>query len=431
MAPQSPHEGLPDPLPIRTRGPLSAKVRVPGSRSQTNRALLVAALASGESLLRGATESDDTAAMREGLRALGVSIRTEPEGWRVHGTGGRLTAPESPLDVRMSGTTARFLTAAACLADGPVVLDGAPRMRERPILEEVVALRALGAGVEVLGREGCPPLRLAGGGIPGGETEIDARRSSQYVSGILLVAPYAERDVTLRFKDGVLVSRSFVDLTLDVMSEFGAEAGFDGDALHVRAGQGYTGRSTAIEADSQAAVYGFVAAAIAGGRVEVTGVPGGSEQTDLGVLAVLERMGCRVERLPEAAIVTGPEDGLRGVDVDMNAIPDPVLAVAVAALFADGPTTIRGIGHLRIKETDRLAALKNELERLGARAHVDDDSLRIEPGPLRPADVETYDDHRMAMSFALAGLRIEGLRIRDPGCVAKTWPDFFQALDKL
>lgn len=204
MAPDLPLSELPDPLPVRARGAIDAKLRVPGSRSQTNRALLIAALADGESLLRGATECDDTAAMREGLRALGVAIDVGPEGWRVSGSGGRLRAPKQPLDVRASGTTARFLAAAACLADGPVILDGAPRMRERPIQEEVDALRALGAEIRVLGENGCPPLEMAGGGIQGGEAEIDARRSSQYVSGILLVAPCARGDVTLRFRDGVL-----------------------------------------------------------------------------------------------------------------------------------------------------------------------------------------------------------------------------------
>jgi 3-phosphoshikimate 1-carboxyvinyltransferase len=319
----------------------------------------------------------------------------------------------------------------ACLADGPVTIDGTARMRERPIADEAEALRALGAEVEILGRGGCPPVRVQGGGLPGGEATIDARRSSQYVSGILLAAPYAARDVTLRFLDGVLVSRSFVDLTLDVMQAFGAEAAPEADAVRVRAGRHYRPRTHAIEPDAQSAVYGFAAAAIAGGRVRVEGIPASSRQTDLAVLDVLEAMGCRVERHADAVTVTAPAQGLRGVDVDMNAIPDAVLAVAVVALFAEGPTRLRNIAHLRIKESDRLAALETELRRLGARAEATRDALRIEPAPLHGAEIETYDDHRMAMAFALAGLRVPGVRIRDPGCVAKTWPDYFAALAAL
>ncbi len=421
----------PEPLEIHPRGRLDAKLRVPGSRSETNRALLVAALAEGRSLLAGATESDDTVAMREGLEALGAQIATTPEGWEVLGVGGRLHAPAAPLNARLSGTTTRFLTGAACLADGPVVVDGTGRTRERPIREMIDALRALGAQVEVLGRDGCPPVRVAGGGLPGGTAEIDASRSSQYVTGILLPAPYAARDVELRFRKGVLVSRSFVDLTEKVMRAFGADVMLSDQAVRVRAGVPYQARRYAIEPDAQAAVYGFVAAAIAGGRVLVEDLPADSTQTDLGVLDVLERMGCSVVRRAEGIEVEGPEEGLRGVDVDMNTIPDAVLAVAVAALFAEGPTTLRNIAHLRIKESDRLAALETELRRLGAGAQASQDALRIEPAPLRGADIATYDDHRMAMSFALAGLRVPGVRICDPGCVAKTWPDFFEALARL
>ncbi len=433
----------PGPVAVRPRGPLDARVRVPGSRSITNRALLCAALARGTSELRGAGSSDDTEAMRAGLRALGAGIEDDPERrddrWRVTGVDGRFAKPAAPLDVRMSGTTARFLTAAATLAAGPVVVDGAPRMRERPISDLADALTGLGAGIEVLGDGGCPPVRVAGGGLPGGEATIDARRSSQYVSGILLAAPYAERDVTLHFEAGVLVSRPFVELTLDVMRAFGAEAKLGETQVQVTAGRPYAAREYAVEPDAQSAVYAFAAAAIAGGRVVVEGIPASSRQTDLRLLDVLERMGCRVERRPDAVEVQGPGPGpgpgpataLVPVDVDMNDMPDAVLALAVVALFARGPSHLRNIANLRIKETDRLAALETELTRLGARARADADSLRIEPGPLRGARIATYDDHRMAMAFALAGLRVPGVEIEDPGCVAKTWPDYFDALERL
>lgn len=425
---------LPPPsLVVRPRGPVDARVPVPGSKSVTNRALLVAALAAGESVLEGALESDDTDAMRGALAALGVPVEARADGWHVHGTGGRLAAPSAPLDARASGTTARFVAAAATLAAGPVVIDGSPRMRERPIDDLARALRALGARVEILGRNGCPPIRLEGGGLEGGEAEVDGRRSSQYLSALLLAAPYARRDVTLRLRDGILVSRPYVDLTLQVMRAFGASCGFDAEgALHVAAPRPYAARRYEVEPDASAAAYPFAAAAISGGRVRVPGFAADSIQADLALLDVLVAMGCRVERSAGEIVVEGPRDGakLRAVDVDLNAFPDAVLALAVVALFADGPTTIRNVANLRIKETDRLAALETELRRLGARAETGPDWLRIEPAPLHGARIETYDDHRMAMSFALAGLRVAGVEILDPGCVAKTWPGYFDALER-
>jgi 3-phosphoshikimate 1-carboxyvinyltransferase len=422
---------LPDPYPVRPRGALDARVRPPGSRSLTNRALLAGALARGESVLSGATESDDALAMREGLRALGVPICVAGDAWTVSGCAGRLPAQARvDVDVRASGTTARFLTAAAALAQpgAEVVLDGTARMRERPIGELAAALRGLGADVEALGPRGCPPVRVRGGGLAGGRVTIDARRSSQYVSGVLLAAPCAARDVELDFTEGQLVSRPFVDLTLQVMTEFGAEAGWSGGGLRVARG-GYTGRRYAIEPDAQAAVYAFAAAAIAGGRVRVEGISEGSRQPDLAILEPLARMGCRVRREGSGIELSAERGALAGVVCDGDPMPDAVLALAVVALFARGPSEIRNVANLRIKESDRLAALEAEIRRLGGRAEAGPDWLRIEPRPLSGAAIETYADHRMAMSFALAGLVVPGVSIRDPACVAKTWPDFFAALD--
>jgi 3-phosphoshikimate 1-carboxyvinyltransferase len=422
-----------DPLPIRPRGPLDVRIRPPGSRSVTNRALVTAALASGESVLLGATESDDAAAMREGLRALGVPIAVAGDAWTVSGCGGRLPAGGPvAVDVRASGTTARFLTAVAALAPRGVEvrLDGTARMRERPIGDLVAALGALGAEAAALGPGGCPPVRVRGGGLAGGRITIDARRSSQYVSGVLLAAPCAARDVEIALVEGRLVSRPFVDLTLQVMGEFGADAGWTADGgLAVRAGRPYRARRYAIEPDAQAAAYVFAAGAIAGGRVVVEGIPETSRQPDLRLLDALVAMGCRVRREPDAIELLAERGKLRGVRVDGDPMPDAVLALAVVALFADGPTEIRNVGNLRIKETDRLTALEREIRRLGGRAEAGPDWLRIEPAPLHGAAIETYADHRMAMSFALAGLALPGVSIRDPGCVAKTWPDFFAALE--
>jgi 3-phosphoshikimate 1-carboxyvinyltransferase len=423
--------GLPDPLPIRPRGPLDARIRVPGSRSITNRALVAAALASGESRLEGAGSSDDTDAMREGLCALGARIDVAPDAWTVAGVGGRFRTPGHTLNARASGTTARFLTAAATLAAGPAIVDGIARMRERPIQDLVDALRGLGADCEAESPGGCPPVRVAGGGLRGGRVAIDARRSSQYVSGVLLAAPYAERDVELSFVEGLLVSRPFVELTLDVMRAFGADADWAGEGLRVRAGRPYRPRVYPVEPDAQSAVYGFAAAAIAGGRVRVDGIPAASRQTDLRFLEALAAMGCRVYRQPDAVEVRGPAGTLRGLEIDMNAMPDAALTLAVVALFAEGATTIRNIANLRIKETDRLAALETELRRLGAAATTGPDWLRIEPAPLHGASIETYGDHRIAMAFALAGLRVPGVEIRGPACVSKTWPNYFDALERL
>jgi 3-phosphoshikimate 1-carboxyvinyltransferase len=423
---------LPDPLPIEPRGPIEGRVRPPGSKSLTNRALLVAALAAGESHLAGALESDDTVAMRQGLAQLGCHVDAARDPWSVTGQGGKLRAPHAPLDCQNSGTTARFLTAAACMAEGPVVIDGDARMRERPIEDLVLALEQLGARIEIKGDDGCPPVCVAGGGLSGGTAEIDARRSSQYVSAVLLAAPYAQRDVELQLLKGVLISRPYVDLTLQVMRAFGAEAGWSAAGhLRVRAGTTYAARDYAIEPDASAAAYPFCAAAITRGRIRVEGFAPDSIQADLALLPILEQMGCRVERTPEAITLSGPEGPLHAIDVDLNDLPDAALALAVVCLFADGPSQIRNVESLRIKETDRLEALETELCRLGARAHAGPDALRIEPGPLRGARIRTYRDHRMAMAFSLAGLRVPGVSIQDPGCVAKTWPDYFSVFEDL
>jgi len=374
--------------------------------------------------------------MRAALAQLGARIETRGDPWIVGGTGGALRAPTRPLYVQNSGTTARFLTAAATLAPGPVEIDGNARMRERPIVHLVDALRGLGAGVEILGAGGCPPVRVAGGGLPGGPVTIDGSQSSQYTSAILLAAPYAQRDVDVAFQRGVLVSRPYVDITLQIMRAFGAEIDWAGETddprIHVRAGVPYRARAYTIEPDASSAAYPFCAAAIAGGTVRVEGVPPGSLQSDWRLLDLLQRMGCRVERTGTTVAVTGPDRPLRSLgEIDMNDMPDAVLAYAVVALFADGPTLIKNIWNLRIKETDRLSALEKELRKLGARAHADRDALRIQPGPLHGAEIDTYDDHRMAMSFALAGLRVPGVVIRDPGCVSKTWPRFWDVLQHL
>ena len=419
---------------IAPTGALDTTVRVPGSKSITNRALLIAALAKGKSELSGPLSSDDTDVMREALGHLGVRIETASSHWRIHGVDGLLEQPQSPLWVQNSGTTARFLTAATTLANGPSELDGNARMRERPIVHLVEALQRLGGRVEALGVDGCPPVQSRGGGLPGGAVTIDGRQSSQYTSAVLLAAPYAEQNVVLGFEQDHLVSKPYVDITLQMMRDFGARADWLPDTFRIQvdSGLGYQGRAYTIEPDASSAAYPFCAAAIAGGSVQVVDVPEGSLQSDWRILDLLERMGCRVERDNEGTRVTGSDRPLRSLgEVDMNEMPDAALAYAVVALFADGPTLIKNVGNLRIKETDRLAALETELRKLGARTATGEDWLKIQPGPLQGAEIDTYDDHRMAMSFSLAGLRVPGVVIRDPGCVSKTWPGYFEVFRQL
>jgi len=419
---------------IALRGPLAASVRVPGSKSISNRVLLLAGLADGSSELTGVLDSDDTQVMIAALRALGAQVVADGDTLRITGTAGRPAVPSAPLDVRASGTAARFLTAALALVPGACVLDGVARMRQRPIGELVNALRALGVDVVAQGPGGCPPVRCQGGAPFGGEVVIDASRSSQYVSALLQIGPYAapSRPLVVKLAHGVLASRPYVDVTLQTMRAFGAHAGFtDERTLQVEAARGYRGQRYEVEPDASTAAYFFAAAAIAGGRVRVEGLPGDSTQADMGLLSVLERMGCTVTRAPGFVEVASSGGPLAPVDVDMNAMPDAVLAAAVTALFARGPSHIRNVGHLRIKESDRLASLQSELQKLGARATVEGDSLAITPGSLHGARIATFDDHRMAMAFALVGLRVPDVRILDPGCVSKSWPGYFTALDAL
>jgi 3-phosphoshikimate 1-carboxyvinyltransferase len=433
MTMQLPHE-----LEIRPRhgaryGAIDARIRVPGSKSISNRALLLAGLAEGETTLEGLLDSDDTQVMSRAMQQLGASIEGNlAQRVLVHGVAGRPCVPSGPIDVQASGTAARFLTATLALVPGESVLDGSARMRQRPIRDLVSALAALGVDIAIEGQDGCPPLRCRGGRPFGGAVEIDASRSSQYVSALLQVAPYAARDVILHLKDGVLVSRPYVDVTLAIMAQFGAQASFsDERSLRVSCRERYRATHHAVEPDASTAAYFFAAAAISGGRVLIEDLPGDSAQADMGLLAVLERMGARVSRTATTVEVQGPSQGLSGVDVDMNDMPDAVLALAVTAAFARGPSHIRNVANLRIKESDRLQALETELRKLGAGAQADADSLRITPGPLHAATIDTYDDHRMAMAFALAGLRVPGVVIRDPGCVSKSWPGYFEAFAQL
>jgi 3-phosphoshikimate 1-carboxyvinyltransferase len=413
-------------------GPIDATVRPPGSKSITNRALVCAALAEGPSTLSGALDSEDTRVMIAALQKLGVSIQVEDAGrmLRVEGCNGWIPEPQAELFVANSGTTMRFLTALVALGHGEYRLDGVARMRERPIGDLVEALDQLGATLQCEGSNNCPPVVVRADGLVGVRADIRGDISSQFLSGLLMAAPYAHRDVQL-VVDGKLVSIPYVEMTLRVMEAFGAATAEASDysVIAVSSVHRYEGRQYAIEPDASAASYFFAAAAITGGRITVEGLSRDSLQGDVAFCGCLEQMGAKVEFGADSITVKGGP--LRGVDVDMNAISDTVQTLAIAALFAEGPTRIRNVAHIRHKETDRIGATATELRKLGANVTEFDDGLLIEPGPLRGAEIDTYGDHRMAMSFALAGLRAAKVVIRDPGCTGKTYPEFFTDLERV
>ena len=415
--------------------PPKATVRVPGSKSITNRALVLAALAGAAEgcRLSGVLRSQDTEVMVDGLRQLGYPVTAE---WsadtitvRRPAVPGTVPAREADVFAANSGTTLRFLTAVAGLGSGRYRFDGSPRMRQRPVADLLAALRQLGVEAVSENDTGCPPVIVRSRGLRGGTAHVRGETSSQFVSGLLMVAPWADEPVTIDVI-GELVSRPYVDMTVAMVRHFGGRVQSAGPQRFVVTGHGPSHvRDYAIEPDATAASYFFAAAAITGGEVSVVHLPRHSLQGDVRFLSVLEQMGCTVSHDDTAATVRGGR--LRGVDVDMNDISDTVMTLAAVACFADGPTTIRNVAHVRYKESDRLAALATELGRLGAHVELLDDGLRINPSPLHGGTVETYDDHRIAMSFALIGLRIPGILIKEPACVGKTYPGFFEDLDRL
>jgi len=420
---------------IHPTGPIRGEARPPGSKSLTNRYLTCAALADGTTVLRGASDSDDTQRMVAGLRQLGlrVEIPAEPQCLRVPGCRGHLPMDEADVDVGNAGTAMRFLTALATLGYGHFRLDGSPRMRQRPIGPLVAALEELGAGIGYERMPGYPPVTIVGRGLVGGQAHFSTLESSQFVSALLMVAPYAAGDVFVSV-EGKLPSEPYVDMTIAVMRELGAEVlAAEGRRFVVAASQRYHAGTYAIEPDASAATYFWAAAAVTGGCVRVRGLGRDSRQGDVRLVDVLEQMGCGVRAGADFLEVQGPPHGkLRGIDVDLNDMPDTVQTLAVLALFAEGPTTIRNVANLRIKETDRLTALATELARLGARVDLGEDGLTIHPpAALTPADIETYEDHRMAMSFAVAGVATEGILLRNAACVSKSFPTFFDALGRL
>ena len=417
-------------LPIvPASGPLDADVVVPGSKSLTNRALVLAALAEGTSTLRGALVADDTEAMAGAMNALGARVVLDPDVCSVTGIGGKLARGPLEIQARLSGTTARFVLPVLTLGPGPYVLDGDQPLRDRPLGPTIEALRRLGAEVDDSDRPGHLPVVVRSGSTRGDGVGVDGSLSSQFTSGLLLAAAAMPDGLAVDLL-GPVVSRPYLEMTLAVLRSFGVDAGSDGERrLWVRPG-GLVAGDHRIEPDASGASYFLAAAAICGGRVRIPDLGASSLQGDVRFADVMASMGAEVHQTPDSTEVRGT-GRLHGVEVDLTDMPDMAQTVAAVAVFADGPTTVRGVEVIRGHETDRIAAVVAELRRCGIAADEHPDGFTIHPGAPHPARIETYRDHRMAMSFALLGLATPGIEIADPGCVAKTFPDFFDRLDAL
>lgn len=417
------------------RNPARGNVQVPGSKSITNRALVLAALSdpSRGSELRGVLQSEDTEVMIDALRDLNFRVQTDWPNTTVHICRGASASPipveAANLFVANSGTTMRFLTAMLGLGSGRFRLDGIARMRERPIEDLLAALRQLGVNAHSERRNGFPPVIVESNGLNGGRVRIKGDVSSQFLSGLLMAAPLARGEVSIEM-DGPLVSVPYVTMTLEMMAQFGVHVQTDlASYFEVPIHPCYQSKQYTIEPDASAASYFLAAAAITGGEVLIPHLGIRSLQGDVRFSHILYDMGSQVGLTEDNLWVVGRVK--QGVEVDMNAISDTVMTLAAVACFAEGPTTIRNVAHIRHKETDRLTALATELRKVGAEVEEFPDGLRITPRPLHGAEIETYNDHRMAMSMALIGLKVPGIVIKNPGCVAKTYPRFFDDLEKL
>ncbi len=416
--------------------PLKSSIRVPGSKSITNRSLLISALVDGITTINNALFSDDCLYFANALQTLGFNITLSPEEARitVAGQGGKIPAQKADLFIGNAGTAARFLTAFLTLGSGEFILDGDARMRERPIEDLINALTGLGAKIEATNNQQsplCPPVKINAAGLSGGKTKIAGDTSSQFLSALLMVAPYAKAPVEINLTTE-LFSKPYVELTLSVMSDFGVEVDrFGYNRFIIRPARYNPRDSYLIESDASAASYFFAASAICGGSVRIENISRSSKQGDIRFLDVLEKTGCVITHHENSIKVTGPSE-LMGLDLDLGDMPDTAQTLAVVAPFATSPTRIRGIASARLKETDRIAATCNELNRIGVQVVEHDDGMTIYPcNEFHPGTIQTYNDHRMAMAFSLIGLRVPGIVIENPGCVSKTFPNFYSVLESL
>jgi 3-phosphoshikimate 1-carboxyvinyltransferase len=406
-----------------------ATVRVPGSKSYTHRLLIGCALASGTSTLANPLISEDTRFTARALEQMGAQIELQEGGARVQGSGGRLRSAADPIYLGNSGTSMRLLTAIAGLGRGPYRLEGTPRMHQRPIGALLEGLAQIGVAAWAVNGDDCPPVVVDGTHARGGAAILDCSLSSQFLSGMLLMAPCLSLGLEIRVARGP-VSKPYLDLTLEIMAQLGIRVERQGyRRFAVPGGQAYAAGDYRVEPDCSGAGYFWAAAAVTGGSVTVRDISPGTRQGDMGLVTLLEQMGCRVQFGAQGVTVTGGD--LRAIECDMGDMPDMVPTLAVVAAFARGTTRIGNVAHLKAKESDRLGAVAAELARLGVTVATTPDSLSITGGIPRGAHIRTYDDHRMAMAFAVAGLRVPGLSIENPGCVAKSFPNFWDLFQRL
>jgi len=421
-------------LKLQPINKVEGTVQIPGSKSLSNRILLLAAMASGETTITNLLDSDDIRRMLESLTLLGVRYQLSDDKTRctVQGLGSSFNSADTQLFLGNAGTAMRPITAALCVGGGDYELSGDPRMYERPIGDLVDALRQLGAQISYLKDENYPPLKIVGTGLQGGEVSIKGSISSQFLTALLMAAPYAEDDLNI-VVEGELVSKPYIDITLDVMASFGVQVTNENyQRFIIKAGQSYQAPGEImVEGDASSASYFLAAAAIKGGTVRVEGVGSQSVQGDKLFAEVLKQMGAKVSYGP-TYIEVSADKPLTAIDMDLNHIPDAAMTIATTALFATGTTVIRNIYNWRVKETDRLSAMATELRKVGATVTEGEDYIEITPPDiLQHAQIDTYDDHRIAMCFALVALSNTAVTINDPGCTAKTLPQFFELLESI
>lgn len=411
---------------IKSVHKVDAAIKIPPSKSLTNRGIIIASLANGASKLINCSSADDCVLMLNAVKKFGVEFEKYETDLLINGTSGKLKTPDSGIYVGNAGTVMRFVCGFASLANGITILAGDENMARRPIGELAHSLQQLGIKIET--NNGFPPVKISGGKLSGGKVKLNASISSQFVSSLLMISPYAESDVELEISETV-PSKPYINITLDMMRHFGIDVAEQNNSFFISSNKTYKAETYSIEGDASSSSYFLAAAAITSGKIVVQNLKLNSKQGDIKFLKILEEMGCSIAALDNGVeIVSG---GLKGITIDMNDVPDLVPTLSIVALFAEGKTRIENVKHLRFKESDRLSALAAELRKLGARVQEFDDGLEITPGKYSGGSINTYNDHRIAMSFAIAGLRIPGVQIENPSCVVKSFPDFWSEFEKL
>ena len=416
-------------IEIQSRPVRNATVTVPGSKSYTHRALIVSALSDGECEILNGLDSEDTRLTRDALRQMGISIDQDSASWRVKGANGKLKPCGNPIFLGNSGTSMRLLAAVCALGTGKYILTGTPRMQERPIHDLLEGLHQIGVRTLPLGRPGCPPIEIETGMISGGRVSLNCSTSSQYLSALLLISPLTRNGMEIAVTEGP-VSKPYIDMTIDIMNQAGVSVVRDGyQRFQITGNQGYRSGRFCVEPDISQAGYFWAAAAVTGATITVAGISHDSRQGDLRLLDVLSSMGCTASTSPDGISVTGGK--LIAIEVDMGAMPDMVPTLAVVAAFAKGKTVITNVGHLKAKESDRLGSVVAELQKLGIEAGCSDTAMWIEGSKTHGALIDPHNDHRLAMSFAVAGLKTPGIRIENETCVEKSFPEFWKVFESL